>query len=95
MANPVTVPMTESLTFYAVKNKEGKWFRRKGYSGYGDTWVEKITSARIYAKIGGARSVVTFFAKNYPTYGVPDLVVLKVIEMGIIDETERVTGVKP
>ena len=34
------------LEFYAVRNREGQWFHRKGYSGYGETWVEDVEQAR-------------------------------------------------
>lgn len=59
---------------YVVRNKEGKFFRRKGYGGYGDTWVEGIATARIYANIRGARTIVAFFANKYPQFGVPEIV---------------------
>lgn len=77
------------LEFYAVRNREGQWFHRKGYSGTGDSWVEDVLQARIYNKIGHARRQVTFFAKNWPSFGVPEIVVFKVAEHHVIDETER------
>ena len=45
-----------NLELYVVRNKEGKYFRTKGYSGYGDTWVDDIQKAKVYPKIGQARS---------------------------------------
>lgn len=78
------------LEIYMVRNKEGKWFRRKGYGGYGDTWVDDIKKGRIYGKTGGARGVITWFANNYPEYGTPDLVCLKVTDMEVIDEDSRI-----
>ena len=78
------------LELYAVRNKEGKWFRRKGYGGYGDTWADDFEKARIYNKIGPARGVVTWFAKRYPEYGVPNLVRLIISKAELVDETERV-----
>jgi len=80
-----------ALEFYAVRNKEGKWFRAKGYGGYGDTWVKELKRARIYNRIGPARTQVSFFANNYPDYGVPDLVQFRCTEMVVLDESERVT----
>jgi hypothetical protein len=80
----------EALEFYAVRNKEGKWFRAKGYGGYGETWVKEIGKARIYNRIGPARATISYFANTYPKYGIPDLVLLKCTEMKVLDETERV-----
>jgi len=84
----------KSLKFYAVRNKEGKWFRAKGYGGYGETWVEELNRARIYNKPRAARSQISYFANNYTGYGVPDLVEFSVGEIKIIDETQRVADVK-
>ena len=81
---------TISLSLYAVRNKEGKYFRAKGYGGYGSNWVDNIEQAKIYPKIGQARSRVTFFANNFPTFGVPDLIELKVTQAIVVDETKRV-----
>ena len=82
--------MENILELYAVRNKKGKWFHAKGYSGYGDTWVDDINKAKIYTKIGQARGRVSFFANNYPKYGTPDLIILKCTQMEVVDETERV-----
>jgi len=84
------LPQTDDLTLYAVRNKEGKWFRRKGYGGYGETWTEDFSAARVYNKPGPARGVVSWFANRYPEYGAPDLVALKISEVVVLDEAERV-----
>jgi hypothetical protein len=60
------------MKLYVVKSKDGKFFRPKGQSGYGDNWVE-LDRAKFYAKMGQAKSQVTFWFKNYPKYGCPDL----------------------
>jgi hypothetical protein len=78
------------LTLYAVRNSEGKFFRSKGYGGYGESWVDKITSAKLYGKIGPARSCVTFWSRQYEKYGVPDIVELRVTSGQIlIEERDR------
>jgi hypothetical protein len=82
--------MNEPLVFYAVRNKEGKFFRAKGYQGYGDTWVDSILKARIYMKMGQARSRITWFSENYPEYGVPDLIKITATQIESVDESERV-----
>jgi len=83
--------MSESLlTMYAVRNKDGQYFRSKGYCGSGETWVDDIKKARIYPKPGPARAQVTFFAGAYPKYGVPDIVELRVTEVVAVDEAVRV-----
>jgi hypothetical protein len=78
------------LTFFVVMNSEGKYFRRKGHGGYGDTWVEDIQRARVYAKIGGARGTVTFFANEYPQYPPPSIIKMTVTATEVIDETARI-----
>jgi hypothetical protein len=80
----------DELRFYAVKNKDGQWFRRKGYGGGGESWVDKLSQARIYTKPGGARAVASWYANRYPGYGVPNLVVFKAVFEEEIDESLRV-----
>lgn len=86
--------MEQLLELYAVRNQEGQWFRRKGYGGYGETWVDDFKLARIYNKIGPARAIVSFFTNRWPEYGVPDLVVLRINETFVLDESARVSQVK-
>jgi hypothetical protein len=62
----------------------------QGYGGGGKTWVDDLRSAKIYAKIGGARGRVSFFAKNFPAYSAPRIVVLKVTEVEVLDEQPRI-----
>jgi hypothetical protein len=78
------------MVLYAVRNRDGQYFRAKGYGGYGETWVDSLSKARIYPKPGPARGQVTYFATNHPTYGVPELVELRVTEVVALDETARV-----
>lgn len=78
------------LTLYAVQNRDGEYFRAKGFGGCGDTWVSDLKKARIYPRPGPARAQVTFFASNYPQFGVPKLVALNVTEVVTVDETSRV-----
>lgn len=80
----------ETLELFIVKSKDGKYFRSKGYNGYGDSWVDSISKAKIYSKIGSARSQVTFWASHYPEYGIPDIVLLTISESKILNEEERV-----
>lgn len=82
-----TIP---ELTFYVVRNLEGRYFRRKGYGGGGDTWVADIERARVYAKIGSARAVVSFFVSKYPQFGTPEILVMKAQLFEVLNETERV-----
>lgn len=78
------------IELFAVRNQEGKYFHRKGYGGYGETWTSDFKKARIYTKIGQARAIVTFFADRWPEYGIPDVVQLMVTEVKVIKEEERV-----
>jgi hypothetical protein len=63
-----------TVKFYAIINSENKFFRRKGYGGYGESWTEDLGRARIYAKPGGAKGQITWWAKQYPEYGTPRLI---------------------
>ncbi len=81
-----------SLTIYLVRNQEGKYFRRKGFGGGGESWTEDVSKARVYVgdKLSQARGVVSFFANKHPAYGVPDIVELIATESKVLDEEERV-----
>lgn len=78
------------MKLYLIRNKEGKYFHRKGLSGYGSSWRGEIESARIYNKLATARSQVTYWYKKYPEYGAPDIVVYECIEIEVIDEQARI-----
>lgn len=78
------------LKLYTVRSKDGKWLRTKGYNGYGDNWVDDIQKAKIYTRIGPARSQVTWWSNNYPDYGIPDLIELPCVIGIILDENKRV-----
>ena len=80
----------KDFKIYAVRNQEGKFFRSKGYGGYGQTWVDDINKAKTYTKIGQARSRVTFFANTYPAFGIPDIVEFTVTSGVVLDEGNRV-----
>lgn len=80
----------ESLELFIVMNEQGKFFRAKGYGGYGDTWTDSIKKAKSYGSIGQARSRVTWFANNYPAYPAPVIVKFFIGSFEILDEKERV-----
>lgn len=61
------------MNLYVVRNKEGKYFRAVGYGGGGDSWVDTLEKAKFYARIGQAKSRVTYFFKNWPAYGCPEI----------------------
>lgn len=87
----VTINSSEvNLNLYAIRSKDGKWLRAKGYSGSGQAWVDDINKAKIYPKIGPARRQVTWWSNNFPKYGIPDLVKLTVTGFEILDEESRV-----
>lgn len=82
------------LKFYAVQSQDGKWFKSKGYdhSGWNSakSWVDDISNAKIYQKPGPAKNQITFWAKKYPTYGVPYLVEISIGKCTYYDQEERV-----
>lgn len=82
------------LNFYAVRSKDGKWLRAKGYGGSGNSWVDDISKAKIYPSTRGPKAQITFWANNYPQYGVPDLVRITVGKCEYLDQTERVSDSK-
>ena len=78
------------LKLYVVVNQDGYFFRAKGYGGFGNSWVADVQKARIYAKIGPARSTVSYFAKEHPQFGIPEIHQLNVASTIILDEKDRV-----
>ena len=78
------------MKLYAVRNKEGKWLRSKGYGGYGDKWVDDIEKARMYATLKGARINVGWYANNFPDYGIPEIVAFDVVQSGVLNEEGRI-----
>lgn len=80
--------------FYVVINNDGQFFRRKGYGGSGKSWVDDITTARIYIKIGHARAIVTYFAKEHPRYPVPRIAKLGLSTIEMLDQTAHVEKAK-
>ena len=84
----------EPLELFAIQNKEGQWFRRKGYGGYGPSWVDDFKLARIYTNPRGARGQISYFASKWPEYGTPDLVVLRITEIAVLDESKRIEEAK-
>lgn len=92
----MVIDMSTPIDFavYAVANADGQYFRAKGYGGEGATWVDDIVKAKIYPRIGQARSRITYFANHFPSYPVPHLVKLKITELEILDEDERVEKAK-
>ncbi len=84
----------EELCLYAIQSQDGKWFRRKGYGGSGESWVENFVQARVFSKIGAARSVLSWWANNYTQYGTPNLVILHIDRVEKVDETDRIAKMK-
>lgn len=89
-----TEVLKEPLVLYVVRNSDGKFFRSKGYRGYGESWVDSISEAKIYGKTSGARGVITFFSKNYPGFPTPELIRLTVTDAFVMDEKSRVQKAK-
>ena len=75
------------VKIYAVQNKEGKFFRAKGYGGSGESWTDDVKKARLYLKQAPASRTVSYFAEHWPEFGVPSLVEMSVGEIKILDQT--------
>lgn len=83
----------KNLELYVVRNQDGKFFRAKGMNGSGESWVEDLGRARIYAKIGPARSCVTFFAKS-KSYDPPVILKLTIVGAEIMNDFKHRKKVK-
>lgn len=73
----------ESL--YAIKNESGQWFRKGRYG-----FVDDFSKARIYTKIGQARSIVTRYSGQVPCH----LVKLVISEQVDVYERDRIEKIK-
>jgi FtsZ-binding cell division protein ZapB len=71
------MPQAPTLELFAVRSAAGQYLRSKGYSGHGKNWVDDLSSARIYTKVGHARAQATWWLQNYPEHGAPEVVVLE------------------
>jgi hypothetical protein len=60
------------MKLYVIRNQEGKFFRTIGYQGYGVSW-DTLEKAKFYTKIGQAKARCTYFFKNYPSFGCPEI----------------------
>ena len=80
----------ETLTFYVVRNKEGKFLRSKGYSGYGECWVSDLKRAKVWTKLGSANAQVTWWASSYPEYEIPDVIPLNTVMGEPLNQDDRV-----
>ena len=82
------------LNFYTVRSKDGKFLRAKKHSftnlDTGKSWTDNILEAKIYSKIGPARSQCSWWAKNYPNFGIPDLILISTGKCFIVNEESRV-----
>ena len=79
------------LKAYAVRSADGKYLRSRGYGGGGECWVEKLTSAKLWFKPGPAKAQITFWGKNYPQFGVPEVVTFNLVEVSSEKQEERVS----
>jgi len=80
----------DTVSFFAVRNREGKWYRARGFGGSGDSWVDTFGHARIYHSAASARRVVGFWYKNYPEYGIPEIVRFTATVAEVLDEAARI-----
>ena len=78
------------IDLYVIRNKEGKYFRAKGYGGSGPTWVDDVNKCKVYTKLGQARARVTWFTREWPDHGIPDILKLIVTSAQVLDESARV-----
>ena len=75
---------------YVVRNKEGKYFKSRGFDSYKERWVDNLEDAKIYQKIGTAKAQITYWARHFPEYGVPDLIILETMIKEVVPQGKRV-----
>ena len=80
----------EDLKLYIVRNAEGKFFRAKGIAGTGASWVDDPNKARLYTKLGPARSTVTYFVTRWTQLPFPEIIQIGVCNVTVLDETKRI-----
>lgn len=81
------------MKLYAIRNKEGKYFRPIGRNGRGQNWQETLEKAKLYSKIGTAKAQISWWYKNYPSYGCPDLIVFE-LGLGRVEDVKTETELK-
>lgn len=91
MKTPKQPKTLNDLKFYVLRQADGRFYRRKtGWSNQEFVWVEDAATARIYNRIGPARTVVSDFVKRYPNCPIPDLVEISVGGLTVLDEAARI-----
>lgn len=71
------------MRMYAVRSGDGKYLCK------GNGWVDGLERARLYVKPGPARALVTLLATKFPNSVFPELVELRVTDVVVLDEKER------
>lgn len=81
------------MKIYLVRNREGKFFRPVGRSGYGENWTS-IDRAKIYPKVGPAKGIITWWFSNYPKFGCPELLEFDIdpAKATVVDLTSECKG---
>jgi hypothetical protein len=74
----------ETLEFYVIRRKDGKYLRARRQ------WGEGLKKANVYTKKGSACAQITAWANETWEFGIPDLVPLIATLGEPIDQTERV-----
>jgi hypothetical protein len=81
-----------NLEMFVVINHKGQYCRNRDYND--TSWTDDIKKAKIYTKIGPARSTITWYSSNIPDMPMPMLGVLPIRECRIVDESVRVESAK-
>lgn len=89
---PFPIVQQHDLTLYFVRSQDGKWLRAKKHGMYGNfdakgSWTDNINEAKIYQKPGPAKSQATFWTKNYPAFGTPEVWVVTGVIMKQYQDT--------
>jgi hypothetical protein len=91
--HPVEPPGPVVATFYAVRNEKGQFYRtydKNRSSG----WKDELEDAKLWTRIGPAKSKITALSNENPKLPVPELVEFVVREVKVVDQRARVAVAK-
>lgn len=83
-------PEEPKHVFYAVRNRDGTFYKTYSKSGTGRGWVKDLATSRVYAKASMARATITRLANEFPKLPIPELVEFHVTEIRVIPQEDRV-----
>jgi hypothetical protein len=72
------------MKMYAVRNSEGKWYRKAGVWST-NFWTDDLENARLYTREGSAKAIVTNLYKSFKGKDSFEIVDFDLVESGFIN----------